>query len=668
MQDFIRGLQWRTRLSGLALLVGLVCGCVCAAYTLVLEYLVDYVWIHPLPERFAETWFGSLLPSWAYIVIACTVLGFFSGLSIRLCGQPMANLPGVVKEIYDTGCIDHEDAPRMTIVSLINIVGAGSLGPEAPLVAIGGGLASLLAAVVEVSPAETLFITMCGMGAGLAAFFGEPVGGAIFACEVIHRWGAEYYEAFIPTVIAGVSCNMMFRLLLDLPQEAIWEVPEYARGAPNALTSFWGVPLGMFGGFCGWAWMKGTMVTRGAVMEKAGWGPYHVIKGTVGGLLIGLFGAMAPETLFWAEHEAQRIIDGGETPLPHLATNISTGMFGDYSLTDPRILFAIGVLKMVAISVTVLVGYRGGFIFPFMFAGISFGCCFAQLSITHLSADIHAQYGLHFAGAALGVAAAINASVTRTVLSTPLVLITLSSRPDVFPCVLISSIVSLYMTGDVAIIGAARKRFTREQLGAGNMTDCWSDVADKAIISRWRKGGTGLRRRGRGRTGAGGGIMSHRTSNETMASGFSTPTTAQVLQDPARAKWLANIVADLTAVKDKDDPVYALNLVLNPLRSELDAMQAMSRNMSANNSNAGSALNSPGNTLKGANNFKFLVTQPGAPGPNSPEARSNNSSARPSVDNKATINLTPDASRHNDDVHTAELQRPPSVRKDKELL
>ena len=111
-----------------------------------------------------------------------------------------------------------------------------------------------------------------------------------------------------------------------------------------------------------------------------------------------------------------------------------------------------------------------------------------------------------------------------------------------------------------------------------------------------------------------------------------------------------------------------LNLVLNPLRSELDAMQAMSRNMSANNSNAGSALNSPGNTLKGANNFKFLVTQPGAPGPNSPEARSNNSSARPSVDNKATINLTPDASRHNDDVHTAELQRPPSVRKDKELL
>ena len=111
---------------------------------------------------------------------------------------------------------------------------------------------------------------------------------------------------------------MMFRLLLDLPQEAIWEVPEYARGAPNALTSFWGVPLGMFGGFCGWAWMKGTMVTRGAVMEKAGWGPYHVIKGTVGGLLIGLFGAMVPETLFWAEHETQTILDGGETPLPHV--------------------------------------------------------------------------------------------------------------------------------------------------------------------------------------------------------------------------------------------------------------------------------------------------------------------------------------------------------------
>ena len=96
-------------------------------------------------------------------------------------------------------------------------------------------------------------------------------------------------------------------------------------------------------------------------------------------------------------------------------------------------------------------------------------------------------------------------------------------------------------------------------------------------------------------------------------------------------------------------------------------MQAMSRNMSANNSNAGSALNSPGNTSR-APTTQVPRDAAGRARTELARAHSNNSSARPSVDNKATINLTPDASRHNDDVPAAEPQRPPSVRKDEAAL
>ena len=49
--------------------------------------------------------------------------------------------------------------------------------------------------------------------AGLAAFFGEPLGGALFGCEVIHRYGVEYFEALIPSVVAGLTCNSVFRFL-----------------------------------------------------------------------------------------------------------------------------------------------------------------------------------------------------------------------------------------------------------------------------------------------------------------------------------------------------------------------------------------------------------------------------------------------------------------------
>ena len=49
----------------------------------------------------------------------------------------------------------------------------------------------------------------------------------------------------------------------------------------------------------------------------------------------------------------------------------------------------------------------------------------ARLSLLALGPAVHAHSGLHLAAAALGCAAAINTAVTRTVLATPIVLITL---------------------------------------------------------------------------------------------------------------------------------------------------------------------------------------------------------------------------------------------------
>ena len=54
----------------------------------------------------------------------------------------------------------------------------------------------------------------------------------------------------------------------------------------------------------------------------------------------------------------------------------------------------------------------------------------------------------------------------------PIVLSTLSGRVDIFPTMLVASIVSLYVTGDESIIKAARKRFLRRELkGTELMTD-----------------------------------------------------------------------------------------------------------------------------------------------------------------------------------------------------
>ena len=201
----------------LALIVGLLCGVVACVYEASMSFAVHAVWQQggPLVASVLPEW----LPPWTCILLVCTLLGGLTGVWLHLCGEPMANLPGVVLAAHRDGQLGYEEAPAMALISITNICAGGSLGPEAALVSIGGGLATFISLFVDLSEAETLFMTMSGMGAGLAAFFGEPVGGALFACEVLHRHGIEYYEAIIPTVIAGLACNWSFRTLANLPQE-----------------------------------------------------------------------------------------------------------------------------------------------------------------------------------------------------------------------------------------------------------------------------------------------------------------------------------------------------------------------------------------------------------------------------------------------------------------
>jgi H+/Cl- antiporter ClcA len=42
------------------------------------------------------------------------------------------------------------------------------------------------------------------MSGGLAAFFGLPLGGALFVLEVPHRMGIQYFEALGPSIVCTI--------------------------------------------------------------------------------------------------------------------------------------------------------------------------------------------------------------------------------------------------------------------------------------------------------------------------------------------------------------------------------------------------------------------------------------------------------------------------------
>lgn len=91
------------------------------------------------------------------------------------------------------GYIDMGHVLPMLAASQFSILGGGSLGPEAPLVAICASFAGYVSRKLFRQTQRNLIRkhTLMGMASALGAFFGVPLGGSLFALEINNRFGIE---------------------------------------------------------------------------------------------------------------------------------------------------------------------------------------------------------------------------------------------------------------------------------------------------------------------------------------------------------------------------------------------------------------------------------------------------------------------------------------------
>ncbi len=409
-ERLVRFFGVRLRMVVLIVAVGLGGGAIGAAYMRALELVVDVLG----PGEWAD---------WSHVVVLA-VVGVVITVLVRILGRP-ADVELLVGNIHvsgttDAGARNGEDGRLRSLipVSLLSVGAGGTLGPEAPLVTTTGTLATRAGHRYGLEPADVRTLAITGMAAGFSVLFGAPLGAAIFALEIPHRRGLEYYEALVPAAIGALCGFAVSTAFGGLGLEPIWTLPivDHIDGVDLA----WALLAGALGAAIGVLFT----VFVGALHRVAERVP-ALARPTVGGIALGLLAVATPYALTNGEFQIESLID---------------------SPPAVRILVIAGIAKLLAAAIALVTGWRGGFIIPLFFAGFVLGWAVAGwLPIEHEWVFV------------AGTMVAANVAVTKTPFGSALVVTEMAGFP-LLPTALVSSLTCLVLTSPVGLIDNQRRR------------------------------------------------------------------------------------------------------------------------------------------------------------------------------------------------------------------
>jgi H+/Cl- antiporter ClcA len=247
------------------------------------------------------------------------------------------------------------------ILAALSTLSLGAvLGPEAPLIAIGGGLGALAVHLVrkDAPPMALTVMASAGSFAAISTLLGSPILGAFLIMEAAGISGVTLSLVTLPGLLAsGIGALIFLGLdswtgLGDFSLSLI-EVPPEAN--PTVATMGWALVMGLVGALLGWVIRWIGLSLRPIVH----WNRVLVTAGL--GLLIGLT-AMTYQLV--SGRSFTQVLFSGEDALPELVAHAA-----DYSI---GVLILLIACKALAYGLS-LSAFRGGPVFPSMFIGAALG-------------------------------------------------------------------------------------------------------------------------------------------------------------------------------------------------------------------------------------------------------------------------------------------------------
>lgn len=344
-------------------------GIVAALGAVVFRYMIAVIHNAFFLGKFSVVYDANLFDGphpWGPFIILAPVIG---GLVVVWLVQTFApeakghGVPEVMYAIYhNKGNVRGIVAVVKSIASAISIGTGASVGREGPIIQIGASFGSTLARMLHLARWQKITLLSAGAGAGIAATFNTPLGGVLFAVELLLPEVSN--RTFLPVVVATTTATSIARYVFGLAPA--FYVPEAALpggftiNAPVVLAGF-GV-LGLAAGVASWAFIR-FLAWCEDIFPKLPGNAYT--QNIIGMLIIGVLFYVFELTTGHAQTAGvgyatiQWILNGGSAGIVLLA------------------LLFVG--KLFATSVSLGSGSSGGVFSPSLFIGATLGAAFGAL-------------------------------------------------------------------------------------------------------------------------------------------------------------------------------------------------------------------------------------------------------------------------------------------------
>jgi chloride channel protein, CIC family len=361
-------------IAALAIVVGLIAGLGAIFFRALISVFHDLLFLGKLSlvydanQHTAPFW----IEGYGWLVIFIPVLGAIGVAWLVQNFAPEAKGHGVPEVIdainYDRGIIRPVVAAVKSLASGLSIGSGGSVGREGPIIQIGSAFGSTLGQLVSIPASQRYTLIAAGGGAGIAATFNTPVGGILFAVELLLPVVSA--ATLFPVVLAVVVATHLGRISFGtLPAFNI----EDLRVANFTLENLAMVPV--------------------------------VI---VAGVLFGLLAALFVRSIYWFEDRFDAL--PGNYYTRHMLGMLGVGLLmyglamgtkqleggGHYfvqgvgyatiddvlrgGLNVPQLLLLLVAAKLLATGLTLGSGASGGVFSPLLFLGATGGAALGMLT------------------------------------------------------------------------------------------------------------------------------------------------------------------------------------------------------------------------------------------------------------------------------------------------